>query len=306
MDHREQALLQIKKLLTENGLSWEDVRQSTSQVHSEAKVLEVSEMLAYLGGILIFAGIGVYATMFWGTFSSVFRIVLTFGSGFSCYCIALGLSQNLKYQKVAQALFLISVILQPMGLYVFFDEIYGIASHMHVATLFVFGIMLVQQFATFWEKRLNLILCMVIFFGLGLISTLFNYLDFNSDYALMGLGTSLCLIIYSLKHTPYKPCIGFWYCIATIMFLCGAWHWLYNPSYPIVFPAICAFLIYLSVLIKSRAILFTTTIGLLAYIGQYTVLYFVNSVGWPISLILMGTAFILLSGFAFRIKKKYM
>ena len=197
MDHRKQALRQIKKIVDENNLSWDEVNktlQATVQNKTEGKIFEVSEMLAYIGGIFIFAGIGVYTTMFWETLPSFSRIALTFGSGISCYCLALGLSQNLKYQKVTQALFLISAILQPVGLYVFLREVYGASSNMHVATLFVFGIMVAQQLATFWEKRLNLILFMVIFFGLGFVITLFDYLDFNSKYVLMGVGTSLFLI----------------------------------------------------------------------------------------------------------------
>ncbi|MBA3813640.1 MAG: hypothetical protein H0X26_03995 [Alphaproteobacteria bacterium] len=309
MNQRQKALQQIKKIAEENHLSWDDVSkalQVTSAKKDGGVGIEASEVLAYIGGILIFAGVGVYTTMFWQDLSSFLKIALTFGSGFSCYCVALGLSQNAKYNKVTQILFLMAAILEPMGLYVFLNEIFVTSHDAHLATLFVFGIMFAQQFATFWEKHLNLLLFMVLFFGVIFTFTLFDYMEFKSSYTLMGLGTSLFLIIYSLKETPYRPLIGFWYFIATIMFLSGAYDRLYNTQFEVVFAGVCALLIYLSTLARSKSILFVSSIGLLGYIGHYTMIHFVDSIGWPISLVLVGACFIFLSGMAIRIKKQYM
>jgi hypothetical protein len=238
--------------------------------------------------------------------SSYARIALTFGSGFSCYCVALGLSSNPKYNKVSQTLFLIAAILEPTGLYVFLNEMFVTSQDTHLATLFVFGIMFAQQFATFWEKRLNLLLFASLFFGLGFTCTLFDYMGFSSNHIMMGLGTSLLFIIYSLKEAPYKPLTGFWYFTGNTMLLGGVYGWLYNTHFEVFFVGLCALLVYLSTFAKSKSILFTTTIGLLSYIGHYTMVHFVDSIGWPISLILIGTCFIILSGFALKIKKKYM
>lgn len=308
MDQHQKALEQIKKIAEKNNLSWAEVSAALqpTKIKASGELIEASEILAYIGGILIFAGVGVYTTMFWQDLSSFFRIAFTFGSGFSCYCIALGLSENLKYNKVTQTLFLISAILQPTGLYVFLNEMFVISQDTHLATLFVFGVMLVQQLATFWTKRLNLILFMTLFFGLGFVFTLFDYIGININYTLMGLGTSLFLITYSLNVTPYRPAIGLWYFIASAFFLGGAYHWLYNTPSEVFFAGLCAFGIYVSTLTKSKAVLFTSTIGLLVYIGHYTILHFVNSIGWPISLIIVGAALIALSGFALKIKQKYM
>lgn len=309
MNKHQQALQQIKKIVEENNLTWADVSktlQITEEKTPKGGMIEASEILAYIGGILIFAGVGVYTTMFWQDLSSFLRISITFGSGFSCYCIALGLSQNLKYNKATQTLFLISAILQPTGLYVFLNEVFVTSSDLHAATLFVFGIMFGQQFATFWQIRLNLLLFMVLFFGMGFTFTLLDYIGIQTDYMLMGMGISLFLITYSLNSMNYKPLIGFWYFIANLNILWGAYDWLYNTRFEVLFLGLCALMIYLSTLTKSKSILFTSTIGFLAYIGHYTMLHFVDSIGWPISLIIVGASFIILSGFALKIKKKYM
>lgn len=309
IDQQKKALQQIKQIVEENHLNWEDVRQAL-QVTGEDKVaqngMEASAILAYIGGILIFAGIGIYTTMFWQDFSSFSKIALTFGSGFSCYCIALGLFQKPRYIKVTQTLFLIAAILQPTGLYVFLNQTFVSSSDVHGPTLFVFGIMLAQQLVTFWQTRLNLLLFDTLFFGMGFIVTLFDDLDIKTEYTLIGLGISLFLIIYSLESTPYRPLTGFWYFMASAFFLGGAYAWLYNTPFEIFFVGLCVFTIYLSTITKSKVILFISTMGLLGYIGHYTMLHFVNSIGWPISLIIIGACFILLSGFALRINKKYM
>lgn len=309
MNQRQQALKDIQKIAEENKLTLADISKvlkgKTEKPH-EGGMIEASELLAYLGGILIFAGIGVYATMFWQDLSSFVRIGLTFGSGFSCYCIALGLLQNPKYTKVRDALFLVGALLETTGLYVFLSEVFVSSTNIHFATLFVFGIMFIQQFATFWSLRLNLLLFMTIFFALGFTYTLFDYMDIKTDFILMGLGTSLFLITQSLHSMGYRPVSGFWYFMASLMFLGGAYSWLYNKPFEVVFVGLCALTIYLSTLVKSKAILFTSTIALLGYIGHYTMIHFVDSIGWPISLILIGISFIILSGVALKIKKQYM
>lgn len=309
MNQRKRALQQIKKIVKENNLTWADVNNSlqlTTEKTTDERLMEGSEILAYMGGILIFAGVGVYTTMFWKELSSFLRIAITFGSGFSCYCIALGLSQNLKYNKAMHAFFLISAILQPTGLYVFLNEVFVASSNIHLATLFVFGVMFVQQLATFWQKPLNLILFMVLFFGMGFLFTLFDYMDVKMSTILIGMGASLFLITYSLNITLYRPLMGFWYFIANVMFLGGAYDWLYRTPYEVFFVGLCALGIYLSTSAKSNSILFTSTLGLLSYIGNYTMLHFVDSIGWPISLIIVGATFIILSGFAIKVKKKYL
>ena len=309
MNKHQQALEQIKQIAADNKLSLADINNALGgevKPHSLGSMIDTSEMLAYIGGILIFAGIGVYTTMFWQDLSSVFRIALTFGSGLSCYCVALGLSKDKNYEKVTQALFLISAILQPTGLYVFLNETFPVSNDYHLATLFVFGIMFFQQLVTFLEKQLNIVLFFTLFFGYGFVATLFDYYAFNSNTVSMVLGTSLFLLIYSFTKESYRPGIGFWYFIATFSFLGGAYGWIYNTSFEVLFLGLCCFTIYVSTLVKSKAILFVGTMGLLAYIGRYTMLHFVNSVGWPISLIILGAAFIFFSGVALRIKKKYM
>ena len=64
-------------------------------------------------------------------------------------------------------------------------------------------------------------------------------------------------------------------------------------------------MVYLSTYVRSRTLLFTSTIALLSFIGYFTARHFIDSIGWPIALILLGFLMIGLSAAAFRISRKY-
>ena len=67
-----------------------------------------------------------------------------------------------------------------------------------------------------------------------------------------------------------------------------------------------SFGVFISTLIKSRILLFTSSVAALAYIGHFTAEHFADNVGWPISLMIMGIVFIVLSKVALVINQKYM
>ena len=65
-----------------------------------------------------------------------------------------------------------------------------------------------------------------------------------------------------------------------------------------------AAMLYACVRLQSRALLLTTVLAMLGFIGYLTAEHFVDSLGWPISLILMGVAFIGVATLAMRIKRQ--
>ena len=68
--------------------------------------------------------------------------------------------------------------------------------------------------------------------------------------------------------------------------------------------AVTAAMLYACVRLQSRALLLTTVLAMLGFIGYFTAEHFVDSLGWPISLILMGVAFIGVGALAMRIKRQ--
>ena len=64
-------------------------------------------------------------------------------------------------------------------------------------------------------------------------------------------------------------------------------------------------LVYLSTVVHSRMLLFVATVGMLSYIGYFSAKHFVESIGWPIALMVFGLLLIGMSALAFRISKNY-
>ena len=64
-------------------------------------------------------------------------------------------------------------------------------------------------------------------------------------------------------------------------------------------------MIFLSTYVRSRTLLLTSTLSMLCYIGYYTAEHFANTVGWPIALVIIGTALIGLSSLAVKLNNKY-
>jgi CHASE2 domain-containing sensor protein len=60
-----------------------------------------------------------------------------------------------------------------------------------------------------------------------------------------------------------------------------------------------------SILLKSKGVLVVSTLFLIAHFVYITSEYFADSIGWPISLVVLGFAFIGLGYVSININKKY-
>jgi len=63
-------------------------------------------------------------------------------------------------------------------------------------------------------------------------------------------------------------------------------------------------MLYACVVLQSKTLLLTTTIAMLSYIGYFSATHFVDSLGWPITLVLIGVAFLGVGTLAIKLKKK--
>jgi hypothetical protein len=83
----------------------------------------------------------------------------------------------------------------------------------------------------------------------------------------------------------------------------GLFDLVHNTSIELLHLAITASMLYACVVLQSRTLLFTTVIAMLSFIGYYTTQHFANSLGWPITLLLMGIAFMGVSAIAMKVKR---
>ena len=84
----------------------------------------------------------------------------------------------------------------------------------------------------------------------------------------------------------------------------GLFDLVHKTSFELLYFAVTASMLYACVILQSRALLLTTVLAMLSYIGYFTAQHFIDSLGWPISLVLMGLAFMGVSALAMRVKRQ--
>ena len=126
-----------------------------------------------------------------------------------------------------------------------------------------------------------------------------------ANWAGLIVGISVMLAAYGLhKQTRYPILIGLGYFVGSILFYSGLFDLVAGSSIELIYLAVSAAMLYLSVILQSRALLLVTALAMLSYIGYFTVKHFSDSLGWPITLVLMGIAFLAIGSIAIKLKKQ--
>ncbi len=285
--------------------------------------LNVSEILYYLGGLIVFIGIAIFVGDNWDKLGSVSRILATLGAGITMYVAGVLLSQYRTLERPAIGFHLVGALLIPGGIFVTLD-VANIDPTLGLATL-VFAALTVFYLVSYLVYRKNLFLFMSILFGTGLYFLFTDYLLqdsimlLDSDFYLYRVGVlGLAYLLFGyafLKETGEKrkvPSLIALLNTAGIVLFLGAAFALggfgveKNMFWEIIFPALALAAIFLSIELKSRAYLIFGTLFLMGYIFKITADYFSDSLGWSLSLVLLGFAFIAIGYLSFTLNKKYL
>jgi len=168
MSLKDDALQDIVSLAKHNQISLAEIALAleahTRQPNQEESGSVLSKLFGYIGGIFVFAGIGVFISMYWDDFSSASRVIVTLGTGLMAFVMGLICVADSKYERAATPLFLISSVLQPTGIMVMLQE-YSSGGDVRHGLLFMAAYMLVQQGATFWAKQRTVLAFGAILFG---------------------------------------------------------------------------------------------------------------------------------------------
>ena len=125
------------------------------------------------------------------------------------------------------------------------------------------------------------------------------------NWASLIIGVCVMLTAYGLqKAARYTRLSGLGYFVGSVMAYSGLFDLVQNTSIELLYLAVTASILYGCVVLQSRALLLTTIIAMLAFIGYYSSEHFANSLGWPITLILMGVAFLGVGTLAIKVKQR--
>jgi hypothetical protein len=145
-------------------------------------------------------------------------------------------------------------------------------------------------------------------FGAGSFFSGMETIFYKSEFPEFGIaivGTSLLSLSYGVRSKVYQSTLLLSYTVASFLFLYGWFDVLRGSIFEVFYIAITCFMVYFSVLVHSTFLLIISVLSMLSYIGYFTAHNFMQSVGWPLALIILGVLFFAVSAGALRIKRKY-
>lgn len=273
----------------------------------------------YIGGGIVFLGVVVLVYQNWDSFSSALRILVTFGSFVAAFVVGILLNRYENFKKLAQAFFLLSGLLAPLGLNVLFKET-GQDINSDVLQAAIYVILTAVYLGSLWFFRQTILLFFGVVFASGLFHFIVNLIVGQNlmaanygklwEYRILVDGIVWIALGYYWKQTSYAALSGVMYAFGVLGFLgsalaLGGWQPNQNAFWELVYPLLVFGTIFFSVYIKSKSFLVFGTIFLIVYILKLTGEYFTSGLGWPLALVLAGLAIMAIGYYAVRLNKKY-
>lgn len=303
MGSKTEAIQQIELLMKTHSIRLAELREQVPLDVIARSDNQLKKYFAYLGGIFIFCGLGVFLNQHWDKLNTLARILVTLGSGIVIYILAVFASFNTRYIKTLTPLFLLAALFETSGMFVAIDELFHTNTDPRYAALFIFTIMFLQQILTFSMIKRTALLFTTLFFGYAAVSVAYDLLHANNDYVTVIIGASMLLLATNFTKSEHHTITPVGFLLGSIFFLVGSFEILVDTNIELLYLAISMFFIYLSTRVASKMILICGTIALISYIGYFTHQHFVNSIGWPLALILFGFLMLGVSAFAVNIGK---
>ncbi len=290
----------------------------------------ITNVFSYLGALIITIGLFILIQDYWLNFTELTKISLTFGVGIVLLIIANILSLLSRSISLAGACYLISAVTISIGLhiivYVNGYDLLRLTTQMLLAfILFITYYLLSLNYRRAMLSFISiafatwLIICVLIW----LSQRLFFYIPplYTANYVTLLIGILYILLGWRYANTSSQMLTPFLYSIGSAACLFAAMNnssWLflvsyYATHYPLhtiiwnfLAPIIAIIIISCSILLKSKSMLTFGTLFLMFYIIRAADRYFQATLGWPISLIIIGIGLIAVGYGAVWLRRRFM
>jgi hypothetical protein len=292
MTSRQEALIEVIDTMRRHNLTLDDVATALregAEVRQQRSGGILSRLFGYIGGVFVFVGL---------------VILLTLGSGFCIFVMALSCTTGERLKKAAIPLFLLAALLESSGILVTLHEFAHGGDPAH-GLLFLHFVMALQQGCAFIAVQRSVLAVTTTYFLVGFFVIAFDLLGVHRHLIGLTIGLSLLCIGWALDHSRHKPVAGLIYFFGASLFLAVAHDWLNNGPFEIFFLALACGIIFLSTVARSRTLLFVGTLALIIYIGDFMAEHFADNLAGPVGLILAGFMLIGIGAIAVRINSRY-
>lgn len=277
----------------------------------------ITDLLYYLGGIIVLLGIIVLAVQNWESFNIFVRILITLGSAIVAYVVGVLLRTNRKTESLSQIFFALAFILLPTGVLVTFHE-FGYDVSSAGLQSFVSALLLAVAVASMLVYKRALFAVFAVAYGTWLFVALtewltqgaFIYSDSFTEYRILIIGLSYLLLAHTFARKQWETLADVLNGLGAVAILgaslsLGGWFPDRSIFWELVYPAIVFGFMFAGAHMRIRSFLFFGAIFLMAYVGKITGEYFQDSLGWPLALVLAGFALMGIGYLTFYLNKKY-
>ncbi|MEK7174500.1 MAG: hypothetical protein AAB759_02475 [Patescibacteria group bacterium] len=331
--NKEELLAQVRSGMETGLLTKEDVfgalggtpvqatpiMPSLSSSAGLAKHIGIAEVLYFIGGAIVFLGIAVLVGQNWMDLPVAARVLVTLGSGLAAYVVGTLLGKEDRFLAISSAFFLISGLLVPFGLGVVFDAAGWDAGGSGVQALIAF-LSLAMYFTSYLLMRQSIFIIFSVAYGTAFFFAFTDYFmggspylyswHFN-EYRVLIVGITYLLLGYYYSQTERRGLVGPLYSFGTIAFLgagiaLGGFSPNQNVFWELIFPALVFGIIFLSVYLRSKALLTFGSLYLMGYILKITGEYFSKNMGWAFALVVAGLGLMAVGYLSVYLNRKYL
>lgn len=225
-----QALAEIAALMRLHHLQLEDISAYLGQSAQDSSATSPARaaradlafrLFSYLGATLIFAGLCVFTGVIWPDLSSLPRVIITFGAGFTAYLCGVFFARDPRFARAATPAFIAAFLLQPTGLFVALNE-YASGHDAALGGMIVFAPLALQQALTWLALRRPSVLFFALLYFCGFAFSAGHYTGVDTDWLCLVLGAFLVATGFDLiRREPYADLTPFLFILGPVTFFSG-------------------------------------------------------------------------------------
>ena len=321
--NKEELLQELSTRISTGEISREDIvsrlnfapitQQMSEEGTKRFSHFSVTKMLYVLGAAIVIIGIVIFVAQIWDDIGSFGRIAVTLGLGLLIAAIGSMLLKQKPEDNIGPIFHFIGGMLIPGGAIVTLSELeVDFVSLWPVAI--TFGVIFAFYLLLNAIHKHPILTFLAIANGTAFIYLLveamvegpyYRHEDLYA-YLTMVIGASYLFLAHAFREGWNKHLIGALYFFGSSGFLGAAFSQVFDSvPWQLLYFLIVLGGLFLSVYMKSRSILVMSTLFLIAHVSYITSEYFADSLGWPISLVILGFVFIGLGYASVAINKKY-
>ncbi len=305
MGSRAEALDKILALAEEHAIGLHEIaeRLNPHAAPADSGASRVAIIFGYLAAIFVIAGVATFIGINWDKLNSFARVLVTLGLGLMLLFYALWNEHSGKFPVITGGLYVLSYLLQPTGILVALDE-WASGDDAQLAIIVTGTVMTIQAAILQRWRPHPVLLLALIGFAAGTFATYCDRIDVRGGWIAMSVGSGLTLIGLGLR-APGSVDVGrLSILVGSAMAFAGAGDLFTGTPAEVLLPGLSALGLFAAVTLRSRLLLLTSVLSLLAYLSYFTARYFADSLGWPLVLVLLGILFAGVGMFAMRLSRR--